>query len=334
MSHPLISIILPIRSPAGSTARAIASIQAQTVTDWELLAVLDQADAVCVEAVQAAAAEDPRIRVFHTAGQGGLIPALNLGFEQARGALLARMDADDTCAPERLELQARALEQHPDWDACACGVDIPNRSSGNEGMQAYVDWVNRLRSPEDHFRERFIESPLVHPSVMMRREAWAALDGYRDERWAEDYDAWLRLMDQGGRIGKIENRLYSWTDSPERLTRQHVRYSQAAMLQCKAHFFARLHAKYPVALCGAGPIGKQLVRFLQAEGVGVDAFYEVHPGRIGETIAGVPVRSHDRLASFDGILLSAVGVPGGRDRVRGLVAPMGFVEGENFFCMA
>jgi hypothetical protein len=211
---------------------------------------------------------------------------------------------------------------------------IPNADEDNRGMQQYVDWVNGLKSPEDHFRERFIESPVVHPSILMRREAWERLGPYRRQAWAEDYDAWLRFLEQGGRLGKIPETLYHWTDSPDRLTRQHERYSQSAMLQCKAHFLARADVPDPFALCGAGPIGKQLARYLIEQGAEVEAFFEVNARRIGETIAGIQVRSHNELADFKGCVLSAVGVPGGRDRVRSLVSPLGFVEGQDFFCVA
>ena len=79
------------------------------------------------------------------------------------------------------------------------------------------------------------------------------------------------------------------------------------------------------------------MRLLRRDGVRVECFYEVHPRRIGETIGGVPVVDQGALpvaGQSVPVLISAVGLLGGRDRVRGLVEAKGYLEGENFYCVA
>ena len=104
----------------------------------------------------------------------------------------------------------------------------------------------------------------------------------------------------------------------------------------KAHHLARLPdvPERGVAICGAGPIGKRLGRLLTAEGVTLRGFFEVNPRRIGERIGGVPVAGPDEFGSRwrEAILLSAVGIEGGRDRVRRLAEGEGYQEGEDFWC--
>jgi hypothetical protein len=70
----------------------------------------------------------------------------------------------------------------------------------------------------------FVESPLVHPSVMARAAALRALGGYRVFDGPEDYDLWLRAHAAGLRFAKLSEVLLDWRDSPRRLTRRDPRY--------------------------------------------------------------------------------------------------------------
>ncbi len=82
-------------------------------------------------------------------------------------------------------------------------------------MQAYVDWQNGLLDHDAIVRDLFVESPLVHPSVMMRTESLRALGGYRDFDGPEDYDLWLRAARGGPPVREAPGgRSCSWRDSP------------------------------------------------------------------------------------------------------------------------
>lgn len=91
---PLVSVIMPVYNAAGTVARAIRSIQAQTEPRWELLAVddgsADQSGSICDEF----AAADARIRVFHTPNRG-VSQARNTALAEARGEWIAFLDSDD-----------------------------------------------------------------------------------------------------------------------------------------------------------------------------------------------------------------------------------------------
>ncbi|MEM7145009.1 MAG: glycosyl transferase, partial [Verrucomicrobiota bacterium] len=206
-----------------------------------------------------------------------------------------------------------------------------------EGFREYERWINSLREPDAIAAARFIESPMVHPSVVMRREVVEAVGGYRDVGWAEDYDLWLRMLERGCRFAKVGEVLLEWRDGAERLTRSDERYSQENFLRAKAHFLGRMEAVRGrgVAIAGAGPIGKRLGGYLRDEGARVELFYDVHPRRIGERIGGVPVRDSEELAGPGGaILLGAVGIRGERETVRSVAVGAGYVEGVDFFCVA
>ena len=89
-----------------------------------------------------------------------------------------------------------------------------------------------------------------------------------------------------------------------------------------------------VEIAGAGPIGKRIARDLAEAGVSVHRFFEVNPRRVGEWIGGVEVRPHEEFVHSGKVLLGAVGLPGARDRIRGIARDAGFVEGVDFFAVA
>ncbi len=330
---PRISIVMPFRNAAATLPEALASVRAQVFADWELLAVDDHSTDGSAAIVCELAATDPRIRLISSECLKGVVGASVTAGSAARADWLARMDADDVSYPDRLNRQFEMTVHHPDWDVIGCGVEI--LTPLGEGMIRHVEWVNSLRKPEEISNARFIENPLVHPSALMRRAAVEAAGGYREVPWAEDHDLFLRMLERGSVFGKVPETLLQWRDSPGRLTRSDPRYGDACRHRMRAHFLSRMATvrERGVAIAGAGPIGKTLAVELQAKGVAVRGFFDVHPRRIGETIHGAEVAGLDQFGRRwrEAVLLSAVGVPGGREEVAGLAEKAGYVEGMDFW---
>src|SRR5207244_5758317 len=165
--------------------------------------------------------------------QRGLVEALNTGLDRCRAPLVARMDADDLMHRARLGAQLAALADAPDLAAVGCHVRLFPRRALRDGRRAYERWLNRIDSPRRVREEAFVECPVAHPTLVIRREILADL-GYRDRGWPEDYDLLLRLVCAGHDIGVVPRRLLAWRDSPAPRSRLADRSARARVPACQA----------------------------------------------------------------------------------------------------
>jgi glycosyltransferase involved in cell wall biosynthesis len=117
---PLVSICLPVFNCEKTLATAIRSILNQSYGNWELLLMEDGSSDRSLEVARSIA--DPRISVFTDHSHNGLVPRLNRAIEMSRGKYFARIDGDDVAYPERLERQAKYLEEHPEVDLLGCSM--------------------------------------------------------------------------------------------------------------------------------------------------------------------------------------------------------------------
>jgi glycosyltransferase involved in cell wall biosynthesis len=334
---PRVSVLLPVRDAAATLAESLASLHEQSLADHEVIAVEDGSRDESEAILAAAARDDPRLRVVSTPPRG-LVAALNHALSLARAPLVARMDADDVAAPARLLAQAERLLAAPGPLVLGCRVRLlETPGCPAPGMEAYLRWSNALLDHASIVRDIFVESPLVHPSVMLETRLLRSLGGYRDEGGPEDYDLWLRALAAGVRFAKLPEELLLWRDSAGRLTRRDARYSPERFLARKLAALAAgpLQGGRPVVIWGAGPIGKSWAKALLADGHPVMAFVEVDPRKIGQRVSGVPVRGLDGLPVGQGPLhLAAVGQPGARDRIRQEAARRGLVDGRDLIAVA
>jgi GT2 family glycosyltransferase len=315
VSAPAIGVLLPLRDAARDLVPCLRSLRRQSLASFEVVAIDDGSTDETAEIFRRETAADRRFRLVPASGRG-LVSALGQAAAETSAPWLARMDGDDVCHARRFELQLALASAAPETCIVSSLVRIAPRPP-LPGMARYERWINALRTHEQMLEQLFVESPLAHPSVLMRRDAFDAAGGYRARPWPEDYDLWLRLAAAGGRFAKVPRVLLWWRDRPDRASRTLPEYSAAAFRACKLEHLRRA---YPLergcVILGAGPTGRPWARLLQAEGVEVRAFVDINPRRLGRTIAGVPVVGYDALCRLGpAVLLSAVGREGGREQV-------------------
>ncbi len=185
MSAPAVSVLMPVHDGAPWVADAVRSVLAQTAGDLELIVIDDGSTDATPEIL--ARAREARLRVERQA-RLGLTRSLNRALALARGALVARLDADDLALPERFARQRAFLDARPDVGLLGTGA----REVDAAGREVAV-----VTPPADDaaIRRALIRrNPFVHSSVMARRETVLRAGGY-DETLpvAQDYDLWMRL---------------------------------------------------------------------------------------------------------------------------------------------
>lgn len=308
----VLSILLPFRDASATLPGAVESICNQTFADWELLLLNDGSAGHLPSAVKQQVAEDARIRLLDLPPRG-IVAALQTGVEESCGKMLARMDADDVCHPERLEKQIAFLEAHPDVDLVSCQVAFGGDADAQFGYAAHVDWINGLLTHDDMFRNRFVDAPVAHPSVLFRRSALERFGGYREGNFPEDFELWLRWLEKGARFGKAPETLLTWNDSPCRLSRVDARYAMEAFYRIKCEYLLRaVPENRPVWLWGAGrPTRKRFERFDTRHPF--SGFVDIDPAKVGRQLQGRPVVLPEQIPA-DAFLLLGVANPGARER--------------------
>ncbi|MCL7979105.1 MAG: glycosyltransferase [marine benthic group bacterium] len=335
--RPSVSVLMPCRNAEPWLDACLDSLCSQTLTDFEVIAVDDGSTDRTAEIIRDRAEIEPRIRFLTGSAEGGesgLVASLVRAAGIARAPLLARMDADDICLPTRLAAQVEFLSRHPAIAACGCAVRLFPRSALGSGYRRYEAWLNDRVTPRSLLADLFVECPIAHPSLMIRSSVLAGLGGYRDTGWPEDYDLLLRLHAAGMSAANLPDVLLEWRVRPERHSLRSERYAPTAFRRCKVHFLKEsfLPAGRPLVVWGAGKVGKPLVRELARQGLQVEAFVDLDPRKIGQSIHGAPVLSPAEFAGFrrqpgaGPYVLVAVGSPGARGEIRRALDDLGLSE--------
>lgn len=222
MSTPAISVAMSVYNGERFLAEAIESVLGQTFADFEFLILDDGSRDGTAAIIADFAARDSRIRTILRENRG-LVASLNQLLDEARAPLVARMDADDVCLPERFARQVAFLTDHPDHGVVGSwSADI------DEHGAAYV--VDAPEHPVSH--DAFLTAidngwPLLcHPAVMYRRDLVRSVGGYHVAfRHCEDLDLWLRLASVT-RLCSIPERLIRYRHYADQVSSRHATEQQ------------------------------------------------------------------------------------------------------------
>lgn len=328
-----VSVVLPFYQAESTLERAIESILNQTFQDFELILVDNHSTDKSLKIAQKLAEKDNRIRLLREEKQG-VVFAMNKGMKAAKGTFIARMDADDFSYPQRLGKQYHFLSEHPEIGVV--GSNVRHVSSfPSKGLNRFVKWVNSFHSTEEIRKNRFIEIPMVQPSVMFRAELISHYGEYRQGDFPEDYELFLRWLDAGVKFYQLPETLLDWYDSASRLTRTDDRYSSEAFYKTKAFYFAkwfqRSQFEKSLWIWGAGRKSRQRTRFIENEGLRIAGFYDLHANKT----------SKKNCLSFQEIpspgvqfIVSMVGNYGAREKIRSFLENKGYIKEKDFLLMA
>jgi len=211
------------RTDANEFSLALRSLVGQTRPADEIVVVFD---GPVSDAVRQVVAEHDVV-LIETPENRGAGPASQTGIEAITADYVARLDSDDAAKPERFAVQVAFLDDNPQVGAVGTAVEEFERTPGDGGA------VRRLpENPASYVR---INSPLNNPSVMLRASAVAAVGGYQNIHFMEDYDLFARMLAAGWQLHNLPEPLTYFRVSPAQFERRTGREMLAAEREMQAN---------------------------------------------------------------------------------------------------
>ncbi len=257
MSEPLVSVVMVTRNVERFLAEAIESILSQTFKDFEFI-ILDFGSTDSSKAIAASyAAKDSRIKLQEIPSCG-LTEARNASCRSAQGRYIAVMDADDVSLPNRLASQVAFMEEHPQVGLLGALADCTNTDGKSLRFRVHLNPPTEDEKIKLALRK---QSPFCQPTIMLRREAFEAVGGYRPVlAQAEDYDLFVRIAERF-RCAGLDQVVLNYRIHPQQLSMHKQRQQSLCMLAAQASAEARRNGK-PDPLDSVGEITPKVVEDL------------------------------------------------------------------------
>ena len=199
-------------------SRAVNSVLGQTVSEIEFIICDDGSTDRTFGRLLDFQDKDPRIRLLRNEKNCGLAYSLNRCLAVARGAYIARQDADDISSPDRFEKQRAFLNTHPEISFVGSSVSLFDRT----GV-----WGKREAPAYPRKQDFLFTAPFIHGSLMFRKEVLQSAGGYKVSREtlrAEDYELEMRMYALGIRGANLQERLYHFLEDDATQARRKYKY--------------------------------------------------------------------------------------------------------------
>jgi Glycosyl transferase family 2 len=212
--NPCCSVIIPVFNAAATINDTIASVRAQTLPDFEIIAVDDGSTDDSLAILLAIAAEEPRLRVVSVTN-GGVSAARNLGSELAKGELIAFLDADDLWMPEKLQCHHAAHQVDPDLALSFAQIRFLWADT-----RARRTTYSTVPSGPLTAASLLAENAVCTTSnIVVRRDVFATSTRFRpDMRFAEDQEWLISVARAGHRLAGLNLHLVDYRMSEDGLS--------------------------------------------------------------------------------------------------------------------
>ena len=204
----MISVIIPVKNAEKTIKESINSVINQNISDIEIICVINNCTDNSLQEIESI--KDDRIKILNSSP--GIVAALNKGLKFATGELIARQDADDIWAPQKLIKQLNFLKSHPDIDILGTQIKIINQNNEPIGSSNYPLECNEIIN----YMDQGI-NPIAHSSVIFKSKILEKCAGYWDIfLMTEDFDFWFRCS-MWFRFANLEEELvfYKKWDNPK-----------------------------------------------------------------------------------------------------------------------
>ena len=288
MFNPLVSVVMSVFNGERNLRESIESILTQSFRDFEFIIIDDGSTDATAGILAGYQKSNSRVAVYRQENKG-LIASLNTGCRLARGRYIARMDADDVAAPQRLERQVSYLEANPHIVVLGSAVNITNASTSR---------LSTMSFPIDNevIKEWLFESrgaAFCHVTVVFRSEVFRAAHGYRPAFLAaEDYDLWLRIAERW-QVANLPEPLVDVRRRAHSLSFTHAQQQVISVLAAwAASAIRRAEGRDPI--CQEEPVSRDLLTRLGVS----DAVFEKSLMGVYQYWIGVMLQMSDQAAAL------------------------------------
>jgi glycosyltransferase involved in cell wall biosynthesis len=212
IDQPLVSVVLVVRNVDRFLAEAIESVLNQTFRDFEFIIVDFGSTDKTKEIVASYAKSDGRIR-FSEIPSCSYIEAKIAACSLPTGRYIAIQDADDVSLPERLQAEVEFMESHPEVGLLGGAVQWID-SQGN-----FLSSDSDYPLEDEQIRKELkVRNPFWHPTVLIRKEAFVRVGGYRAAfTQSDDYDLWVRISEHY-RCANLKQKVLYYRIHPQQLS--------------------------------------------------------------------------------------------------------------------
>ncbi len=259
---PAVSIVMPLARVDGFLDASLASIAAQTLRDFELVVVCDEAALQQVQAALEVHALDFAWRVVATSMRGFAF-ALNLGIAAAAGEFIARWDGDDLCDAQRLARQVEEMRRRPQLAVLGTRTVLIDDAGSPISFHRF-----RFYGTDAAIRRALkYRQVLVHSSLMMRRQQLLEWGGYRYGYASEDHAMFLRIArDPTLEFGNLDDVRCYYRRHAGQLSGRHSQFMQFCDIAgfMTTEFLRTGHPLYLVGVLANLPLARDLRRVARA----------------------------------------------------------------------
>lgn len=217
---PKISVIMGVYNTGERKIleKSIGSILNQTYGDFEFIICDDGSTDETLNLIKDICKNDERVKIIQNKQNKGLTYSLNKCLKLINGQYIARMDADDESSLDRFEKQLRFLEENPEYQLLSTCINLFD----SEGV-----WGERIYKSEVTKESFLFNTPIAHPTVFAKKEAFECVNGYNDAKYTyrnEDYDIFMRMFAKGIKMYIMPEKLLNFREDKNTFKRRKYKY--------------------------------------------------------------------------------------------------------------
>ena len=323
---------MPAKNAAPYINETIESIINQTNKNWELIIVNDHSTDDTASIAAGYTLIDKRISLIQNSGTG-IIDALNLASNSAKGTYVTRMDADDIMTADKLQSLLDLLLKVGEGYVATAHVKYFSKGRLGDGFKRYEKWLNALSLSENHYQDIYKECVIPSPCWMMHKNDLIRIGGVGGDRYPEDYDLCFRMYEHHIKVLAVQKILHLWRDYPKRTSRNDPNYADNRFFELKLYYFFKLtyNQTKDLILFGAGKKAKKIAQTIINKQIHFEWFSN-NPNKIGHDIYGKIIKDLNRISLNESCqIIIAISNPEEQTRLNKQLKKAGLSRGHDYF---